>query len=284
MTPEGLLGRRVSLIVRRLDGTGGFLAVEDRPTAPTIFVPGRELPPDAAVGQPLQVFVYRDADEQVVGTTREPKLTLGEVAFLDVTACTDHGAFVDWGPGKELFVPFAEQTRPLVVGDRHPFGLYLDKSARLAGTMRVGPLLAEGGDFALDEWVPGEAWREDSAIGLFVILERAYLGVVPAEEPHRLGRGDRAQFRVAQILADGKLVLSLRGHAHHELEHDAAIILATLARPAPPRIGDRSSPDEIRQLFGLSKKAFKRAIGRLLKDRAVTIDDQGFVVRVPTAP
>ena len=91
----------------------------------------------------------------MVATTTEPRLALGEVAFLEVTAMVDHGAYVDWGLGKELLVPFAEQTRELWVGARHPFGLFVDKSQRLAATMRVGDLLTEGGDFELDEWVEG---------------------------------------------------------------------------------------------------------------------------------
>ncbi len=278
MTPEGLLGQRATLVLRRVGTAGGFVAVDDRPEAPTIFVPGRDLPEDAREGGSLAVFVYRDSEERVVATTAEPKLALGEVAFLEVTACADHGAYVDWGLGKELFVPFAEQTRDLSVGARHAFGLYLDKTERLAATMRVSPLLTEGGDFELDEWVDGEAWRDDPEIGLFAILERAYVGLMPASEPHRLGRGEAASFRVASILPDGKLVLSLRGHAHHELANDADAILAALAQPGAPRIGDRSSPDEIRARFGLSKKAFKRAVGRLLKDRVVAIDEHGFLI------
>ncbi|MBL8621799.1 MAG: nucleic acid-binding protein [Myxococcales bacterium] len=279
MTPEGLLGQRVTLTLDRIGTAGGFLAVEPRPGAATVFLPARELPADAAVGQALEVFVYRDSEEQIVATTATPRLTIGEVAFLQVTARADHGAYVDWGLGKELFVPYAEQTRELEVGAWHPFGLYLDKSERLAATMRVHHLLTEGGDFELDEWVEGVAWRDEPGVGLFAILERAFVGVVPADEPHRLQRGDAGTFRVAHILPDGKLVLSLRGHAYHELAHDAEAILAALGGPNPPRVGDRSSPDEIRDRFGLSKKAFKRAVGRLLKDGAVRIDADGCVVK-----
>lgn len=279
MTPEGLLGRRATLTVRRVGAAGALLAVDSSPDAPTILLPAREVAPDLRAGDDVAVFVYRDSDERPAATTTPPRLALGEVAFLEVTACVAHGAFVDWGLGKELLVPFAEQTRELTVGAWHPFGLYLDKSARLAATMRVGPLLTEGGDFALDQWVDGVAWREDPGIGLFVIIERVSVGLMPASEPHQLARGEAARFRVANLLPDGKLVLSLRGHAHHELENDAATILAILARPDTPRVGDRSSPDQIRALFGLSKKAFKRAVGRLLKERALTIDAHGFLVR-----
>jgi predicted RNA-binding protein (virulence factor B family) len=134
-----------------------------------------------------------------------------------------------------------------------------------------------------DAWLPGEAWRNDPDIGLFVIIERTFVGLVPASEPHRLKRGDTAKFRVAHILPDGKVVLSLRQHAHKELETDAATIVEVLSRPGSPRVGDRSDPELIRELFGLSKKAFKRAVGTLLKERKITIDDAGCVV-VAVAP
>jgi predicted RNA-binding protein (virulence factor B family) len=180
-------------------------------------------------------------------------------------------------------VPFAEQSKELVAGERQPIGLYLDRSRRLAGTMYVSDLFGDRRRVVRDEWIEGEAWRNDPDIGLFVILERAFVGLVPAREPHALERGQAARFRVAETLPDGKLVLSLRQHAYQELAADAANILAVLARPRAPEIGDRSDPEAIRALFGLSKKAFKRAIGHLLKQGAVTIDARGFVVPAPKA-
>ncbi len=281
---DELLGRRVTLAIRGLAAEGAHLALAtDRsPDAELVLLPTRELPPGARVGDEVAVFVMLDSQDGLVATTRPPHIAVDEVAFLAVTDVTAIGAFVDNGLAKELLVPFAQQSRPLHVGEREPFGMYVDKSGRLAGTMAVGPMLAAPGDvFAVDAWVTGEAWRDEPGIGLFVILERAFLGLVPASEPHRLRRGERAQFRIAHHLPDGKVVLSLRDHAHKELEADAARVLARLSAPGAPRLGDRSDPDEIRAVLGLSKKAFKRAVGRLLKDRAVTIDDAGHVVVAP---
>lgn len=280
MSPSSLLGCRAHLRIVRLTAPGAYLALDDAPADDVILLPTAELPAGAKVGDELEVFVYVDSEQRPLATTRMPRLVLGEVTFLEVTAVTPIGAFVDWGLGKELLVPFAQQAKELFVGERQPIGLYLDNTGRLAGTMFVGSLIERPppGGLALDEWVEGEAWRNDPAIGLFAILERSYVGLVPASEPHRLQRGEVARFRIANILPDGKLVLSLRQHAHHELAADAEHVLAVLGRPGTPRVGDRSDPDELRALFGLSKKAFKRAVGRLLKDRAVTISDQGFVV------
>jgi len=231
------------------------------------------------VGDDVLVFVHLDSEDRPIATTREPKLTLGEVTFLTVTATTPIGAFFDWGLPKELLVPFAQQSRELFVGERQPIGLYVDNTGRLAGTMFVTDMLSHRPPkIALDEWVEGEAWRNDPDIGLFAILERSYVGLVPASEPHPLKRGEVAKFRVANILPDGKLVLSLRQQAHKEIEADAGRILAVLSRAEPPRVGDKSDPDTIRTLFGLSKKAFKRAVGRLLKEGTVVLDDSGCVI------
>jgi predicted RNA-binding protein (virulence factor B family) len=284
MTPEDLLGRRITLRIRRFATAGAFLAIEDGPGGDTILLPQAEVPAGAKEGTRVAVFVHLDSEERVIATTREPKIALGEVAFLEVTATTQIGAFVDWGLGKELLVPFAQQSTELHVGDRQPIGLYVDKSQRLAGTMYVSEMLeAPPRDLMLDEEVVGEAWRNDPDIGLFVIVEHAFVGLVPAREPHQLRRGDEARCRVTQILPDGKIVLSLRRHAYEELEDDAAKVLAFLTTPGAQRIGDRSSPDEIRARFGISKKAFKRAVGRLLKDGSVTIGDGGFLVLAPRA-
>ena len=152
--------------------------------------------------------------------------------------------------------------------------------------MRVTEMLrGDNVEWQLDEWVEGEAWRNDPDIGLFVIVEKGFVGLVPASEPHALSRGDAARFRITNVLMDGKIELSLRGHAHEELGADAQKILAVLARPNAPQVGDKSSPEEIRTVFGLSKKAFKRAVGRLFKERKITIDDAGFIRAVaPPAP
>lgn len=279
---DDLLGRFATLVIRRFGPPGAFLGSRDEADTSSLLLLGSEIPKGAKEGDELRVFIYLDSEARPIATTRVPKLERSQVAFLQVTACTEFGAFVDWGLGKELLVPFAEQTTEMHVGGRYAIGLYIDKSGRLAGTMRVAEMLdPEKAAFRLDEWVEGEAWRNDPDIGLFVILARAFIGVVPASEPHPLARGEAARFRVTSILPDGKIELSLRGHAHEELENDARRILDVLAMPGAAPVGDRSNPEEVRAVFGLSKKAFKRAVGRLLKERAVAVDARGFLVLSP---
>lgn len=275
-TIADVLGRSCELRIERVLRPGAYLSVDDG--GKSILLPSSECPAGAKPGDVLSVFVYLDSEDRPIATTSAPKLELDEVAFLEVTALTEFGAFVDWGLPKELLVPFAKQTKELSVGRREPIGLYLDSSGRLAGTMRVAEMLStDGADFALDEWVEGEAWRKDPEIGLFVIVERRFVALLPNGEPHQLARGEAASFRVSNRLEDGKLELSLRAHAHEQLAADADIVLSSLTARPSLRVGDRSSPAEIRDVFGLSKKAFKRALGALLKREAIELDDDGWL-------
>jgi predicted RNA-binding protein (virulence factor B family) len=211
-------------------------------------------------------------------STGSPVVEVGEVVFLTVTDVTPVGVFVDWGLPKELLVPFAEQTRELAVGDREPIGVQVDNSGRFIGTMRIRELFRAPREFASGEWVDGEAWRKEPGVGVFVIVERAYLGLLPEQEPHPLQRGQAASFRVTHVHPDGKIELSLRGLAHEELDDDAEHVLQKLLALSGTRVSEKAQPEQIHALFGLSKKAFKRAIGRLLREGKVTHDADRCIV------
>ncbi len=275
---EDFLGLTVGMTVRELLPRGAYLVptslVADR-TAQTILLPRREGPEQLAPGQSLDVFVYLDSEDRPIATTLVPSLELGQVAFLTVTDLAPFGAFMDWQLPKELLVPFAEQTCELRVGERYAVGLIRDDTGRLSGTMRISEMLRKKPQFKLDEWISGEAWRNEPHLGVFVIAEKSCVGLLPKSEPHQLKRGQQARFRVANILADGKIELSLRRKAFEEFEDDAAKLLTLLRLPHRPSLGDHSSPEQIRDSIGLSKKAFKRALGRLLKSGTVGLDADG---------
>lgn len=276
------LGRICLLPIARIEPQGAWLELRARgvptPTPPQqVLLPAAEVPAGARPDQTIQVFIYLDSEDRPVATIRTPAIVLGEVAFLEVVDSTRFGAFVDWNLPKDLLVPFKEQVRPMEVGRRYPVALYVDDTGRLAGTTRVSEILETGGDFMLDEWVEGVVWRHEPGLGTFVILERQYLALFPEAEAHRLQPGEAARFRISRIHADGKLEVSLRGMAYQELEGDAERLFELLSGPNAPLLGDHSDPEVIRELLGLSKKAFKRAAGRLLKRGVVEIDPQGFL-------
>jgi predicted RNA-binding protein (virulence factor B family) len=276
-TLDDLLGYTSTLVLQRFAAPGAYLGLKGF-EQPSILLPRSELDEHMQEGDALEAFVYLDSEDRPVATLKRPLLERDQVTFLEVKDVNRFGAFVDLGLPKQLLVPFAEQTRDLRTGDLEPIGLGLDRSGRLAGTMRIRELLEEGGEFTRNEWVEGEAWRLEPEIGLFVILERRHVGLLPAGEHHRLQRGERTKFRVAHVQPDGKLELSLRGLGHEELASDAERILRKLQQPNPPRVSDHSSPEELRAHFGLSRKAFKRAVGRLLKEGQVAFDEHGYFV------
>jgi uncharacterized protein len=277
---DELLGYTSALRVLRFEPAGAVLAPPgvEGSRAPAVLLPRAEVPEGAREGDEIEAFVYLDPSGHPLASTRRPKLERGEVAFLRVAATMRFGAFVDWGLDRDLLVPPNEQLAGLQAGEHHPVGLYLDARGRLTGTMRVSEMLeAPQGQFRAGEWVEGEAWRKEPGLGVFVIVERAFVGLLPEGEPHGLARGEATSFRVARVLPDGKILLSLRGLASEELDDDADALLAALARPGAPRLGDRSSPEHIRAAVGLTKKAFKRAAGRLLKRGDAAIDGDGFL-------
>lgn len=274
---DDLLGRSASLRVRRFGSPGAFVSSDDAPDE-VILLPRREVPEGTEVGDEVDVFVYLDSEDKPVATTTQPKVERDRVAFLEVRDLAPFGAFVDWGLPKDLLVPKAELLRDVRIGDRHPIGVYVDDTGRLAGTMRVSEMLKAVGEFTVDEWVEGEAWRKEPGLGIFVIVEHRFVGLLPEQEPSRLSRGERARFRVSHVHRDGKIELSLRGPAHEQRDADAEAILAVLSRPTAPAVSDASSPEQVRALFGLSKKAFKRAVGGLLKSGKVSLAKDGQIL------
>jgi uncharacterized protein len=275
---DDVLATTVELPIKRIGSPGAFLdvsAYDGRPDA-TVLLLGPEIPEGAKVGDTVRVFLYLDSEARPLATTRRPLVERGLVSFVEVTETTHFGAFVDWGLAKELLVPFAEQTAEMRVGRRYPVSVLVDPTGRLIGTMKVTEVLRGNRlSLAAGDYVEGEAWREEPRLGIFVILDRRGIGLLPVSEPHDLVRGDRARFRVSRVLSDGKIELSLRALPQDQVEKDAAAILVHLDRAGAPPIGDDARPEDLRRWVGMSKKAFKRAAGHLLKTRVVELDEDG---------
>lgn len=241
---------------------------------PTVF---GSLPRGTEPGEQVEVFLMTDARGELQASLTMPTLTWGEVRFLEVTAESDHGVFVDWGLPKELLVPKREQLVRMRLGQRYPIGLKTDKQGRLLGTAQVAELLHQDpAPYEAGEWATGEAWRNDPNIGLFVILDRKWVGLLPKTEPHRQQRGQEAQYRIVQVLPDGKIDLSLRGTGVAELPSDVELVYDALVGNPGLRVGDDTSSEQVRELFGISKKAFKRALGVLYKRGEIEFDAKNF--------
>ena len=198
---------------------------------------------------------------------------MGGLAVLTVKQVGRIGAFLDWGLEKDLFLPFKQQTAPVKPGEQCLVTLYVDKSGRLCASMKVYHFLRTDSSYQKDDKVEGIVYEISSNFGTFVAVDDCFSAMIPRKEPAEGIRvGDRITARVTEVKEDGKLSLSLREKAYVQMGEDAEKLL-TLIREAGGSlpIGDKSAPDKIRELTGMSKNEFKRAAGNLYKQRVAEI-------------
>lgn len=272
------LGMIQELEVKRFTSVGAFLNEEgDTYSDEDILLPTKEIPDGVNVGDKIKVFIYRDSEERLIATSKDPMITLGEVALLKVIDNTPIGAFLDWGLEKDLFLPFKEQTMKVDVGMEYLVALYVDKSDRLSATMKIRDFLRSDSPYRADDWVKGTIYSLHDDYGAFVAIDDKYEGMIPKRE--LIGvyiPGDEVEVRVTQVKEDGKLDLSLRNEAYLEITSDADRILKELyENKGRLMLNDDSSPEEIRKKLEMSKSAFKRAVGRLLKEEQIEFIKNG---------
>lgn len=263
--------RQVLTVVKKVD-FGVYLGSDEE----RVLLPKKQVPEDIEPGDPIEVFLYKDSSDRMIATTREPKVTLGSLAVLEVVDVGRIGAFLDWGLEKDLLLPFREQTTKVEKGDRCLVSLYIDKSGRLCATMKVYPLLRTDSPYKKDDTVRGTVYEISREFGVFVAVDDRYSALIPRREVYgRPYPGQQIEARVAAVKADGKLDLSLRERIPEQMDADAQKILERIAESggALP-FTDKAEPERIREEFGMSKAAFKRAVGRLLKQGKIKIDGQ----------
>lgn len=242
-----------------------------------VLLPKKYVPAGVSKGENITVFLYRDSEDRMVATTKKPYVTLGEFAVLLVAQQTTIGAFLDWGLDKDLLLPFREQTRDLAVGDRALVRLYEDKSGRLCASMRkVYPLLRTDSPYSPGDEVEGFIYDSSERFGLFVAVDDCYSALIPRREVHGgLRPGDQFHGRVTKVHADGKLDLSPNQQKQFQMDVDAQKIMSVLKEyEGVLPFTDKASPEVIEQHFGMSKAAFKRAVGRLYRQRRIEITRQ----------
>ncbi len=273
------LGKRQRLsIVKKVDF--GVYLVEHMPARgesekdmEMVLLPVKQVPEEFDVGDSLEVFLYKDSKDRLIATVNEPLITLGKIARLQVVQVSGIGAFLNWGLEKDLLLPFKEQTRKVKEGEEILVALYIDKSSRLAATMKLYPYLEIAKDYKKDDLAAGTVYQLADGYGAYVAVDDRYQGMVPAREPWgNIQPGDRVNARVTAVKEDGKLDLSLREKAYIQMDADGEKILALLKQKGGSLpLGDKSSPEEIKEALGMSKGEFKRAIGRLYKKQIIKI-------------
>ncbi len=271
------LGKIQELEIIRESPFGVYLNTSIDSEYDDVLLPQKQVPEDAIVGDSVEVFIYRDSEDRLIATTRTPFLTLGELEVLKVLEVNTIGAFVNWGLEKDLLLPFNEQVFPVEKGRKYLFGLYIDKSDRLSATMYIEKLLSNDSPYQEDDWITGTIYSIKKDFGALVAVDNKYFGLIHASDfygNHKVG--SRVDARILKVRDDGKLDLSLREKAVIQVGEDAAFIFRKLERSGGfLPYNDKSSPEEIKREFSMSKGSFKKAIGSLFKEKVIMITEAG---------
>ena len=265
------LGEKQILKVVRMKDFGMYVGDE----AEAILLPRKYVPAGTRVGDDVEVFVYRDSSDRLIATTEEPALTLGQIGLLKVKETSKIGAFLDWGLEKDLLLPFKEQTIQVRSGKSYPVALYIDKSKRLCATMKIYEYLSSESPYGKDEMVEGFVYQVNPNFGVFVAIDGKYHGMIPKKNDHSENSvGDREEARDVNVREDGKLELSLRDRVEVQISKDAQMVLEVLeSYDGVLPFTEKASPAVIERELNMSKAAFKRAVGHLLKARKIVIDN-----------
>lgn len=272
------IGKRQSLNVVNRTEFGVYLGIKDE----KVLLPIKQVPADIEEGDALEVFVYRDSSDRLIATTKLPKIELGQIKKLKVVQITQIGAFLDWGLEKDLFLPFKEQSYKVNVGDECLVVLYVDKSDRLCASMRrVYNYLENYEDAKVDDIVSGTVIEMNPDYGAYVAVEDKYYGMIQKNEifDDSLKIGATISARISKIRDDKKLMLSLRKKAYLQMDDDAKKVFEEIEkRGGKLPFTDKASPELIKSQFNMSKNEFKRAIGRLLKEKKIIIEDNSIKI------
>lgn len=276
------LGEKQDLEIVRRKEFGVYLAESNAQGEETVLLPKKEVPADAKEGTKLPVFIYRDSSDRLIATTAQPLITLGQTALLKVKQVTKIGAFLDWGLPKDLLLPFKEQVTRVKEGDTCLVALYIDKSKRLCATMRVYSYLRTDSDYQKEDHVVGYIYQINPSYGAFVAVDGKYHGMIPVRELHgKHAPGEKVRVRVTKVREDGKLELSFNEKIQYQIDIDADKVMGIIeSYGGELPFTEKASPAVIEQETGLSKAAFKRAIGRLLKTGRITIQNEKIISKL----
>ena len=233
-----------------------------------ILLPKRFVPANAAPGDTLRVFIYHDSDNRIIATTQVPAGIVGDIVLLKAVSTTGQGAFLDWGLMEDIFVPLSQQASRMVPGGPYLVGIYIDaRTGRVAATERLSTMLSND-DLTLKELEPVQliVWQKTD-IGYKVIINGKHTGVLHYNDVYReLAIGDKERGYIKTLREEGRIDVALGepGYARVEESTDKVLRLLVEYNGYLP-FNDKSSPEEIHEFFGMSKKTFKMTTGGLFK-------------------
>lgn len=230
------------------------------------------------VGDEISAFIYSDGKGQLLATTQTPLAQVDEVAWLKVVSLSKAGAFLDWGLDKDLLVPFSEQKQKMVEGRYYLVRLFLDESNRIAASTLLDDFVNDEAVYLKEGQQVDLIIADHTELGFKAVVNHRFWGVLYKNEVfQRLKKGQKITGYIKKIRDDNKIDLTLeQGKYGQKVDAVADKILAFLQRQGGEmQITDKSSPEIIYDTFGVSKKAFKQALGGLYKKRLISLSDQG---------
>lgn len=269
------LGEFQTLICIKQVEFGIYLA-EKRDAQDKVLLPAKQVPEGTKLYDEVEVFLYKDSKDRLIATTNHPKLTLGQYAPLRVKEVGKIGAFLDWGLEKDLFLPYKEMVARVSPEDEILVTLYIDKSSRLCASMKgIYHLLEKDSPYKKGDTVTGRVYEFSDNFGTFVAVDDKYSARIPRFEDHSfLKVGDEIEAKVTDVKEDGKLDLTLREKAYIQMDADSNKILELLdSYGGVLPFSEKASPEVIARETGLSKNAFKRAVGHLYKERMISLNE-----------
>jgi predicted RNA-binding protein (virulence factor B family) len=244
-----------------------------------ILLPKRFVPAEAKVGDELDVFVYHDSEDRIIATTQQPKGKVGDIVRLRVVTVTPHGAFLDWGLMKDLFVPRSKQKTIMRVGGEYLVKIYIDEqTGRVAATEKVEQFLSNDNLSVKEMDMVDLVVLRSTDIGYLVIVNNLHTGVLHFNEVYReIDTGDRFKGFIKKITADNKIDVVLGKPGYNRVEDEKQKVLRLLSENNDYLpYNDKSDPEEIYSFFGMSKKTFKMTTGSLFKERKIIFTQTGF--------
>jgi len=258
-------------IIKRAD-IGVFL---DGDQYGDILLPRKYAPESMRIGDEVEIFLYNDSEDRIIATTLKPKAQVGECAYLKVVSTSRFGAFLDWGLPKDLLVPFSEQQKPMEKGYSYTVYLFVDEETqRIAASTKLEQHLSvDVSSFKPRQEVDLLIYGK-SDLGFKAVINGSHLGqLFEGETFQRLHFGEQLKGYIRQVRADGKIDLMLQ--LPSELTRDDlgnAIIEHLRKNDGVSTLTDKSPPDDIYQAFGVSKASYKKALGKLYKQRTIMIE------------
>ena len=245
-----------------------------------ILMPQKYVPEGTMPGDEIECFVYLDQDERPIATTEKPLAKVGDFAYLECSWVNEYGAFLNWGLTKDIFCPFREQKKRMEIGDKFIVHIHIDEeSYRIVASAKIEHYLKEP-DSTCELQRGSEAdiliWQKTD-LGFKVIVNNSYPGLIYEDQIFKyIHTGDRMKAYVSNMRPDGKIDLTLQPLGIAAAEDFSATLLDYIKdNGGYCALNDKSDPEEIKRLFHVSKKIFKKATGDLYKKKLITLAEDG---------